>query len=333
MRTAAIGSFLTSLAIAAGFPASAAAGVRVVGAPEFRSWNTEHHFFEYASGFLHGTGGVTTGCLSAPIAFPPRSVLHSMTGHFYDNHAGFDFSVALVRKEFGNMTPAVALATVGTTGESTSLLTPVDSTIDSPVISAAHFYYLLTPNCMDSNLQRLYDVVFDLDEAIFVDGFESGGTTAWNSAISSGRVWVPGASFGSKLEPGWNKTFNPDWGTVTREQDGCCEAPCLVAPVEVPHGATVTAVFADLYDDRPDRGLEVTIRRAPMNSAVVPSTLATIASTGDAGWQLRSDLSIDNATIDNDTYWYWAEACVTGGNSTGSVDELTQILEIIYTLP
>ena len=70
-----------------------------------------------------------------------------------------------------------------------------------------------------------------------------------------------------------------------------------------------------------------------IGSLVVSSVLATASTAAVAGWQLRSDLSVVNPVVDNDSYWYYFELCMTGGNSIAAGELAVQAVQVLYSTP
>ncbi|GJM09348.1 MAG: hypothetical protein DHS20C11_16240 [Lysobacteraceae bacterium] len=77
------------------------------------------------------------------------------------------------------------------------------------------------------------------------------------------------------------------------------------APVQLPHGATVTEMKATIHDNYSSVSMEITLLRKPYNSSLFGSSMAVI-NTGGQSSAVRTitDSSITGATIDNETYTY-----------------------------
>lgn len=83
---------------------------------------------------------------------------------------------------------------------------------------------------------------------------------------------------------------------------------CVVAPVHLPDGATVTAAFFYIRDES-SANLTMSLRRKRLDDINVSSILAT-ATTGDSSSAIRifSDATISNATVDNTHYSYFVSS-------------------------
>ena len=249
----------------------------------------------------------------------------------YDNHAE-NFIVELKRKRRGNSVPAQSLGWASTFGASTSVLElSIGAPIAGHVVEDAFVYFLSTAgNCLDGANHRIYAVRIDYSLPIFADDFESGNTSAWGPPPQTSFIaWTYGLDFKGFQGEDWlfDETNGIFWVLMNHSQ-----LPCPIGPIELPHGATVTGFLANLYDGRSDRNLSINLRRAPINSAVAPSVLASSSTTGSAGWQLQSDLTIANAVIDNDNYWYWYDVC-PGDDHINAGELGIQAISTFYTLP
>ncbi len=323
--------------------AAAHAATRTLGAAEFRSWNINKHHFDLTHGEIEGPAtrvGTGSGCMVAPLDLRAGSVLHSITAHLYDDDPDGNFQLQLWRKYLGPTPTAELMATLYADGDSGEMITATDTTIADPIVDLGHVYFLATTgNCLDTSLHRIYDVEIDLDESIFADGFELGNTNAWNPAfLHFESLWLSGASFGitfaSPEFDAYEWQFDPTLATNTlpNAYDGQ-DPPCLLAPVELPQGVSVFGLQSSLYDDRDDRALVVSLKRKRMSTGAAATTIAGITTSGASGWQTPSTFSITDPTVDNGLYWYYLDACISGGRTLGSFDLLVQAIRIIYTVP
>lgn len=313
-------------------PSAVAADQLVVGAADFHSRSESGYYFEPNPGWIEGSlanGG--DGCLVATAALPHGARLEGMLLQVYDNRAE-NFTVELKRKRRGNSVPAESLGGASTSGASASVQEiSVGSPIAGHVVEDAFVYFLSTAgNCLDGANHRIYAVRIDYALTLFADGFESGDTSKWGAPPPTSFIaWSYGIDFKGLQGEDWlfDESFGIFWLLMSHG-----DLPCAIGPVELPHGATVTGFLANLYDGRSDRDLSLTLRRAPIASAVVPSLLASSSTSGSAGWQLRSDFTVANAVIDLDSYWYWYDACPSGDDVFAG--ELgVQAISTFYTLP
>ncbi len=108
-------------------------------------------------------------------------------------------------------------------------------------------------------------------------------------------------------------TFTPSNSGITYNADGYIygiaggQSVTFLAPVHLPHGATVTLFEANVVDNDAAENLTVSLVRLSSSSAAV--TMATGSTVGSvAGTQTISDATIVSASIDNDTYAYKVQA-------------------------
>lgn len=181
------------------------------------------------------------------------------------------------------------------------------------------------------------------------DGAELSGVTAWvidNQAGSDFAVElfrkrrgnsVPAQSLSllltSGANPGLQTLVDNALGTFIVPKASGFIPPCGIAPLELPLGAALTGFLANLYDSRADRGLTLELLRSPINSMVVPTVLASTSTAATTGLQLRSDLSVTDPVVDNDSFWYHFRLCVTGGNNVAAGELGAQAIQVLYTLP
>lgn len=305
----------------------------VVGAAEFHARKEEGHFFD-SSGFVEGSLAEDgDGCLVAPVRLPYAALATRLTLQFYDDRTDGDFRIELRRKRRGNSVPAEIVAGGSTSGASGNFITLVVPIAGGHRVSDTFVYFLSTEaDCTEGPDHRIYAVRIDYEAPVFSDDFESGDLSAWSAppptVFSS---WTSGIEFQNGDLAPW--TIATTLATFWFEYGFGGTAPCAWGPVELPHGAVVQGLLSNLYDVRGDRDLALTLRRAPMAGGGASSTLLATSTTGSAGWQLRSDLTADNGTIDNDTYWYWLDLCPVGGQTAQAAELGVQSVQVLYTTP
>jgi hypothetical protein len=306
----------------------------LVGAADFHARKGVGHFFNSA-GFIQGSlasGG--DGCLVASVRLPHDAVITQMTLEVYDNRAVDDFRIDLKRKRRGNSVPAEVLAGASTSGASTIVQQiPVSLGPTGHLVQDAFVYYLSTDaNCLEGTNHRIQAVRLDYEPALFADDFESGDTGAWNAPPPAFlSAWVSAIEFKNFGNYPW--TIDSNLAAFWLEHGADFSFPCAAAPLELPHGATVAGLLANLWDTRGDRNETLALRRSVMASSATPATLASVSTSGSSGWQLPIDLTVSDAVIDNDTYWYWLELCLTGGNTVQAAEIGVQAVQVFYSLP
>jgi hypothetical protein len=324
------------LALVLALLASPAGGeLLVVSAADFHNADGSGHTFTDFSGWIQKGGG--SGYLIAPVALPEGAVVTEVSGYLGDSWDDGDFAVELLRKRRGNSVPAEQVARIVSTGIAPAgqvLVTAAAPT--HPVVDDLYVYYLSTASdLLDWTTQRLYSILIEYQLALFADGFESGDTSAWGApppALSS--RWISAASFSPAAKSfDWPWAFDSALGTYSLPNASDSTPPCSIAPLELPHGATIAGFLANLYDVRSDRGLTLSLRRSPINSLVVSAVLAAASTSGSGGWQLRSDLTVVDAVVDNDGFWYYFELCMTGGTTVAAGELAAQAIQVIHSLP
>ncbi|MDH4209795.1 MAG: hypothetical protein OEV76_13035 [Anaerolineae bacterium] len=100
------------------------------------------------------------------------------------------------------------------------------------------------------------------------------------------------------------------------------------APLSLPHGATVTKVVVWYYDIL-EANLTVTLERAHLDNNTY-DTMASVASSGTAGYGYGEDESIDYAEIDLQSYAYYAYLTMPG---LGSSDFTLVGIRVDYEYP
>ncbi len=330
MRRPAIFLLLATL-----LPLPASAVVLVVGAPEFHNADGSGHTLAEFAGWIQKGGG--SGDLVAPVELPRGAVLKSMSAWIGDSEASGDFKIQLLAKRRGNSVPAEQVARVFSTGiDPAGQQYVIDMKLFGRIVSDQYVYYLSTADdVLDSTVQRIYSVQIEYTLALFADGFESGDTSAWGATPPTYlSKWISGASFSSGAKDySWPWVFNAALGTFSLPNSTDSTPPCGVAPLELPHGATVLGFLANLYDNRSDRGITLRLRRSAINSLVVSSEMAVASTSGSSGWQSRSDLSVTDPVIDNDNFWYYFELCMTGGTTVAANELAAQAVQVFYSAP
>lgn len=86
----------------------------------------------------------------------------------------------------------------------------------------------------------------------------------------------------------------------------------MFASVDLPHGAQILEIRADVFDDDPDLDFTISLMRG---TASAEEIIVTAMSSGDPGEQTLSatDLEPSRDIVDNENYSYWIEANGTVG--------------------
>jgi hypothetical protein len=118
-----------------------------------------------------------------------------------------------------------------------------------------------------------------------------------------GFVSIAGASFVSASST--NSYIYMSWGGVKMTSPGTALWPFMVASVELPEGATVTAVTLYYYDPDPSEWILLSLSRYDGAGGV--NDMASVASAND-GMNQKTDTSVSYAVVDNAHYSYLLSA-------------------------
>lgn len=323
-----------------------------VPASGFHSDRSGHGATYDVSGYVFGTESAmsgTTGCLVAPLHLPVGAEITEMSAHLWNNHP-FDFGVRLYRKRIGTATAAEELGRVSTNVSGAFVHEYKDISIADPVVDDLYSYYLATASCPDGPDQRIYvvDVEYLASPLIFSDGFESGGTSAWNSSSRAGgargglkTLRLSGMHFRAKspLFHSWHTDVAEGAFTMAMQNhsnpDGVL---CMAAaPVLLPDGAQIEGMIGYLWDTSSAHSAVLRLRKGNFTTTAPPPLVLT-ASTSVAGappqWQIASDLSADLGSVDNASSWFYLEFC-QGGSTVGVTEQAlrVQTVDILYSMP
>jgi len=135
-------------------------------------------FFPFSSGYIQGS---SSDCLLAPVYLPDGAIVNNLFAYLYDDDLS-DIFMTLYRTNNGTVGGAEVMASINTTGESTSIQIPGDSSVTHDIVDNRSYSYYLTA-CLSSGDHRInaawiyFDPpVVDL-EASFLDVFSSTGGT------------------------------------------------------------------------------------------------------------------------------------------------------------
>ncbi|MBN1920175.1 MAG: hypothetical protein JW892_02935, partial [Anaerolineae bacterium] len=129
------------------------------------------------------------------------------------------------------------------------------------------------------------------------------GELTWQPKTS--YISVPAAAFipyASTNNPICLTPYYINVGDRLTVYDSPCTVSLFVAPVNLPHGATVTAMAFYYHDVDPGRDASVRLWRD------FDQLLATVTSTGDDGFGSNTTTEIDYAHVDNRSHTYFLEA-------------------------
>jgi len=141
--------------------------------------DADSQYFNPFSGSLAGTG-TGGGCVQAPVYLPNGARVTDVWASVIDNDGANDINISVFRRSTRSLNDVTLMASLSSSGQSTSVSTPSDVTITSPVVSLPEYaYYVVT--CLPTANTKLISLRIYYEEAIFVDAFECGETWAWSS--------------------------------------------------------------------------------------------------------------------------------------------------------
>ena len=170
---------------------------------------------------------------------------------------------------------------------------------------------------LEGSLQENYDVIpdeYSTDHPAEADAAPhapaAGGTYLIGTCYSSPLV-IPAAAFSSD-------GYDPDsffmWFDGGYIRGTSAHYGCVKAPAYLPNGATVTAVYASVYDNDGTYDIGIDLRRVS-NATGVMEKMASLSSTGTSS-AIRTivDPSIDHPLIDYPMYSYYVTTCLESSN-------------------
>lgn len=116
--------------------------------------------------------------------------------------------------------------------------------------------------------------------------------------------------------------FNPLDNSSTYDKGSWFVAPgttgtpatTFMAPVYLPHGATITKMTWHWTDTSASDGSAILYRQTPSTGFTL---LAQVLTSGNSGYASSTDLTIDNATVDNSQYSYFIWLSLPDSNVVG----------------
>lgn len=166
---------------------------------------------------------------------------------------------------------------------------------------------------LEGSLQENYDVIpdeYSTDHPAEADAAPhappAGGTYLIGTCYSSPLV-IPAAAFSSDgyAPDSFYMWFAGGYIRGTSAHNGCVKAPAYL-----PNGATVTYVYASVYDNDGTYNIGIDLTRVN-NGTGVTGTIASLSSTGTST-VIRNllDASIDHPLVDYPTYSYYVTSCL-----------------------
>ena len=88
------------------------------------------------------------------------------------------------------------------------------------------------------------------------------------------------------------------------------------AALNLPHGAKITKMVVYYYDNSSTQNIKVTLAAISMDDSALPHLANLTTSGAVASNQVMEDTSISADIIDNQSYAYWIDLYIPGGQST-----------------
>ncbi len=129
-----------------------------ISAAEFRTDGgaPDGYYFQFAGGYLRGKDGVFA-CMQAPVYLPNGAHVTELWMSAVDNYNGYDLYVDLNRVSNATGGPSERMAGVNTSGYSTAVQNPGDTTISFPDVNYPYYSYFLSM-CFEYQAIKLYSV-------------------------------------------------------------------------------------------------------------------------------------------------------------------------------
>jgi hypothetical protein len=163
-----------------------------------------------------------------------------------------------------------------------------------------------------------FRVLNDANTAVFT--VTESASVSWQA--QTGYVSVPAAAFRPQ-EDGYDFT---NFGGALRNNDG--DSDRYYAPVQLPHGATVTEMTWYWYDTSATTDGAAYLRRGSLTGGF-QNAMAQVDTSGHDGDNSGSDTIISYATIDNSQYTYYVAWFLWDSGIRG----YTVVIEYTYTGP
>ena len=192
----------------------------------------------------------------------------------------------------------------------------------------------------DSNADGVYDALDCTGSEVLVaalqtqlDDLDSRVTTLENPATTTSFVSVSAMS-GISLTPSCQTTvaiISPFIGRYLDRATTNCLDDYIIVPIQIPHGATITAFSCTAY---------ASTSRSPSNPCALRNSfsrrIAEVRYEFLSGLQTvtTTDIARSIARVDNDTFAYYIYMPVTWGSATTTDSRIIQIsASVEYSLP
>jgi hypothetical protein len=165
------------------------------------------------------------------------------------------------------------------------------------------------------------------------------GDVKVNGAIIMGsqtrHLSIPGVGF-TPVDHANYSSVKDGHGIAIQNDGSLFDSMTAGAMVNLPDGAVVTRVRANVTDDDDDdsKNINVFLLRKGLNGSVgSESIMSSVSSSTKGNNILLSTTSISNATIDNDNFSYYIEVTTSAAGSAGTWKLYTVIIDYTVTTP
>jgi hypothetical protein len=319
----------------------------VIPAAAFRSSGSDAdgYFMSANLGYVRGTAD-GDGCIQAPVSLPQGAVVHAFWASVLDEDDTADALITLDRISNLEYQHGDEMAYVETSGSGASIQNLSDFSISHQDVKLPDYGYFVK-TCLPSTDVKLYGVrVYYADIHLFSDGFELGDLSAWSAASGLKRTPArtrqpappPIATFPSAEQRamyskqlkayGSPLTIAPAEFNSTGSQPGAIRilassgflygddtnSALMVAPVYLPHGATIESFWARVRDDDescPASDIQLKLWRVNKNTGETDemSRLETSGSGSAPQWLLDVDVVYPEISYPDYSYYVELKMC------------------------
>jgi len=127
----------------------------IIPAADFnRDGGSSDYFFSFGGGYF----SAGNGCFMAPVYLPHGATVGNFFVYAFDNSAGSNLTLNLVRKENATTVSPQTMATVTTSGSSTSVMILGDTTVDNPIVDQGYSYFVTGCWPGETGTTRVYGI-------------------------------------------------------------------------------------------------------------------------------------------------------------------------------
>ncbi len=230
------------------------------------------------------------GWYLAQVLLPQGAKVSEMTFHWYDGNVLADGIARLQRTEYGqgNYVEMAAAATTGSGGYQSS----TDDTVAYNIID---------------NSKYAYWIVWDLPAAAAEDLRGCGVVLKYAAPASvTGVISIPAAAFGVPGEDGYDFQDHGRYLIHQHSPGAGTQNGVYLAPLQLPHGVTVTKMTFHWYDNNDSVAGTARLRRTRLGQGTWGDMAATDTNSSlPYAFGSNSVIKIGFPAIDDSQYAYW----------------------------